>query len=50
MVTGHEPQQVTDQLKIIQFNRHFFKLGNQKAVAKGNYWILKKAFAAALTP
>ena len=48
MVTGLEPQQVTDPLKIIVFNKHLFNREIKKSVAKGYHRNLMEAFDSAL--
>ena len=48
MVTGLEPQQVTDPLKIIIFNKHLFNREIKKSIAKGYNRNLKEAFDRAL--
>ena len=47
MVTGLEPHQVTDPLKIIIFNKHLFNREIKKSVAKGYHRNLKGAFYSA---
>ena len=48
MVTGLEPQQVTDPLKIIIFNKHLFNREIRNFIAKGYHRNLKEAFDNAL--
>ena len=48
MITGLEPQQVTDPLKIIIFNQYLFNREIKKSIAKGYHRNLKEAFDSAL--
>ena len=48
MVTGLEPQQVTDPQNIIIFNKHLFNRERKKSIAKGYHRNLKEAFDSAL--
>ena len=48
MVTGLEPKQVNDPLKIIIFNKHLFNREIKKSIAKRYHRNLKEAFDNAL--
>ena len=48
MVTGLEPQDVTDPLKLIIFNKHVFNREIKKSIAKGYQRNLKEASDSAL--
>ena len=48
LVSGQEPNQVTDPLKVIIFNKHLFNREIKKTVAKGSHRTLKEAFDSAL--
>ena len=47
MLTGLEPLQITNPLKIDLFNRHLFNREIKKSVSKSNHRNLKEAFDAA---
>jgi len=48
LVSGEEPRECTDHLKIITFNKHLFNREIKKSVAKGHFRTLKEAFDGAL--
>ena len=47
ILTGLEPQQISDPLKIDLFNRHLFNQEIKKSVSKSTHRNLKEAFDAA---